>query len=267
MEENAHAQEAFLLDECEVKPNRHAARAILYAIGVLILTWAANELGIYRIDKWLMREGAVIALLFFLIPLILINSGKLCEDRRTKYVTVVCVSAAIFVVNVLMSFHTMVALILPMLLAMQYKSKKVGITALFGSLLCTFFAPVVSFLIDAWDTLFLQVLLELADFSSERGVPASRLSAVGQIMLYISLPEVLMVAIVAIVMFAVIQSSQKNLNDQIGIKRSNARIVGMQDGILEAESGTHFDASLVEIFLQMRPEVEEYVRLHVVGAQ
>ena len=241
MTENGYPGEErnFLLEEMEIRPNLRAAKAMRYAMLAIILNWMLNEAGVFRVETELMRIGSSVALIIMLIPQLFVAKRERCAYGATKYVMSLCCVGATAVITVLMSFHTTLCLILPLLMATQYKTRKVGLVALGGSILCTLFSPVAGFLLGTWDTLFLQTLLEIAGFTS--GASAEPLtsagSAIRQIMMYLSMPELVMVLVTGYATLQVIRTGKENVNSHLAGMQSRQRLLDMQTDALKGLAG------------------------------
>ena len=229
------SEKQYQLEETDIKPNRSTAKALLFVGVVVLCNWIMNEIGVFRVPQIPMRVGSFITLLLLLISQTVAVDKKLRENRQGKYIIMTCTLLMTLCLTVLMSFHATLCLILPMLLAMQYKSRRLGWVTFIGSLIITLLSPIIGFITGAWDTEFLQMLLQLLGYESVRAsAPIFGLSStLVQIVLYVVLPRELMIAVTGIVMFIVIRNGKKALDDQIEIIRSNKRILGIQSGILD----------------------------------
>ena len=229
----------FLNEEMNAKPNKAAAKACLITIFVLFLNWAITEIGIFRIDVHQMRVGSVIACIFLLIPQFIKMNDAWIRNPHSKYIILFCVMCAILCINVFMSFHVVLALILPMLLTMQYNSEKLGWFTFIGSLIVNLLAPIVSFLWGCWDTLFLQVMLQLCSIDAFGKTVEffTKLESVGQIVLYLVLPRSLIICVTGVVMFSVIRRNKLALDDRIALENNNARVIHIQNSVLGGMAG------------------------------
>ena len=229
----------FLNEELDVKPNKAAAKSSLITIFVLFLNWVITEIGIFRIDVRQMRIGSIVACFFLLIPLVIKMNDDWIRKPQSKYINLFCVMCAILCINVFMSFHVTLALILPSLLAMQYYSEKLGWFTFIGSLLVNLLAPIISFLWGCWDTLFLQVMLQLCsiDAFGETVEFFTKLESVGQIVLYLVIPRTLIICVTAVVMFSVIRRNKLSVDDRIALEENNGRVIHIQNSVLGGMAG------------------------------
>ena len=216
-----------LKEEREIKPNRYAANAMTIAIVVLLIDWILNEINIFHVDPLQMRVGTVVAIIIALIPRVLVQIRKLREHPATKYIIMGCALTLTFLLLVLVFFHITLLLVFPILLAMQYRSYRVGWMALIGSLICTFLTPVVSYLIGAWDTPFLYTLVQMA---TEGSAPMPEVIAwmppldnLPKIILYVAIPRMLSISGFGVMMFYVIRNGVENVQNQVKIHRLGDR--------------------------------------------
>ena len=228
-------EKKYLTERTDTRPNLLTVKIMLSAIIVVCINWIMNELGAYRVGNTQMRIGSIAAIAVLVFAVLYALSGSRRSAPSTKYVLMLCAIAAIFIVATLMSFHTTLCLVLPMLLATLYKSQATAIFSLVGSLAITFLSPIFGYLTDTWDTLFLQVLLQLCGYDSQPALERmfTTEQSVGQITLYLSMPRSLIVITVGIVAVAIARSSRAALDDRMHLMQNTNRLISMQSDMLD----------------------------------
>ena len=228
------SERIYCTEQSDTKPNNSLANTMLWAIAVVAICWILNELGAYRVDKNQMRVGAVVALIFLIIPQYF-RIGNGMEKPSTKYFMLACTVIVMFIVNTVMMFHATLCMILPMLMSTFYKSKKLGLYSIAGSLLISVFAPIVSFVMGLWDSLFLQVLLQFCGFDSFLADTPffTTFQSVLQIILYIVIPRSLLVLLVGFGTLRIISENADGLSDRIELMRTNSRMKALEEDTLE----------------------------------
>ena len=230
------SEKQLIIHEREYSPNR-SVNFTLHCLTVLFafLLLAAYWLDEMRPDAVTFRIGGAIALGALLLPQLLMLKKSLLYARFTKYVTLFCLFVFTAVITTTLNFHATLFLLLPMLLAMQYQSRAVGIFALISSLLCTVAAPVISFLMGWWDVAYLEKLLNYCSLtvSSSPVQLYAAMDSLENILLRMALPHAVMVLLTALAMFHVISHSKRTLKARLAALHSTRRISNIQYDLLE----------------------------------
>ena len=220
-------EQTILSNETERKPNRHAANAILAVTVVLLLAWILNELDVFHVNLLLMRVGLLIAAVVSAVPMVFSRHPKLAVWSGAKYIIIACSIIYTFLIMLLLTFHVTMTLIFPILLAMLYRSRRVGWIAVAGSSVCTVFPPVIGYLAGTWDVPFVTLLAELGNRANVQFDASAYQTSVGQgvwyVLLYISLPRLFIVLGCALVMFFVVKTGIESVRDQISIHNFSER--------------------------------------------
>lgn len=215
------------VQETEIKPNTYASLVLGVSLVSIVFSWILNEIGLFRVGELEMRIGSAVPLTMVLVPLICVRVKKsLLSNPATKYYIMAACIVLTISVTTLLTFHTTIMLLYPMFVAMLYRSKKVGITALCGSLFCTVFSPILGYVIGAWDIeLFRELILIGTNGVAEivGATPGITLISIAKILLYIVLPRLMMVGSFAVLMFYIIQLGTVHVENQIVINRMSQR--------------------------------------------
>lgn len=215
------------LQEMEIKPNTYAALVLEVCLVCIVLCWVTNEIGLFRVGKTEMRIGSIIPLIMVLVPLVSLKVNKsLISNPKTKYFIMAASIVLTASVTTLLTFHTTIMLLFPIFIAMLYRSRKLGVFALLGSVFCTVLSPVLAYIIGSWDIeLFKELILIGTNGTAEiiGAYPAIKLISIAKILLYIVAPRLLMVGSCAILMFYVIKLGTAHVENQIMLNRVSQR--------------------------------------------
>lgn len=220
-------EQNILTHETERKPNRYAAHAMITVTVVLAIVWLLNELKVFHVSPVLMRTGTGISVLAAVIPFILSRNAQTSVHPATKYIIMCGAVVSTFFVSVLLNFHVTVVLLFPILIAMLYRSRRIGWFAVIGSAICTVFPPIVSYFAKTWDVPFIGLLYQLGSRAAvlldTTAYTISTGTAIGYILLYIAMPRLFIVAGCGFIMFYVIRIGIENVRDQISIHNFSQR--------------------------------------------
>ena len=227
-------EKSFYTQEADARPNRQLADCMLFAMAVILFCWALTESGAFRVGRMQMRIGAAASVVLLLIPQFF-RFGDRMSRPAVKYIMLGILTAVMGIISTLLMFHTTLCLVFPMLASTFYKSEKVAHYAVGGSLLIAVLAPPLSFVGGMWDSLFLQVLLQLCGIDS---FPAAEpfftvSNSVWQVILYIVLPRALIAGVIGIGTVNIVKGNARALEDRISIMRTNALTVAMENDMLD----------------------------------
>ncbi len=107
----------------EANANRFTVKCLLVTYFLTAFCWVLNILNIFIVDKSLMNYG------FFLMSVlmvVLIGICKLAGYHRVwiKYVVIIFAVTMTVVVGIVLTYHMIIASVLPMIYAIQYSSRK-----------------------------------------------------------------------------------------------------------------------------------------------
>ena len=212
------------IKETETKPNGYAALVLCVSLGIVLICLLLNEHEIFHVGIMEMRIGSVLAAGAVAIPLVMIFANReLLHHPCTKYIMIAAAGLYTFSVGVLLTFHTTILLLFPIMLAMLYRSKKLGILATVLSYMCIVLSPVISYMLGSWDVPFFQELIMIGTHGGITSIegggdPVSWLD-VGRIMLYRVVPQMLIVGACALLLFYNIRIGEEFVQNQILLNR------------------------------------------------
>lgn len=210
-------------EENERRPNQNSAKALSAGLIVQFLCLFLNEVGVFHVDKPTMRVCVAVGVAGTLIPQVIAYYEPLAVHPKSKYVTLGCVCLTSFVMSLALFPFAMPMAMLPMLLAVQYNSRKMGRIAVAGSCVCAAVAPPLGCALGLWDSEFMRFLLSCA--LGEEAVVTLR-PAVGfmgsgpwGVILYLSLPWLLIVLMLSRLILFAAQKGEENIENRIQIMR------------------------------------------------
>ena len=222
-----NSEKQIYIQETEIKPNHAAVIVLCVTLLFSVACWLVNELGIFRVDDRIMRIGSIICVVAIAVPLLMILFDRnQYNSPRMKYIMMGSVIAFTFDISTLLTFHTEIMLLFPIFFAMLYRSRLLGKIALVASVLCTIFAPILGYILGVWDVPLFEELILIATGGTTQIInPTYRIEwiGIGKILLYITLPRLMMVGACATLMFRVITISADHVKSEILLNRINNR--------------------------------------------
>ncbi len=215
--------EEILMNEFNIKPNKYAAIAMAFTGLIAFVVLLLRELDIYMTNLVLSRISLITAIIILFIPLSLIFCPSLLEKRFIKYVIVGCSFISTLIVSVMLFFHATMFILFPLFLAMQYKSKRIGLISCIGTCIIALISPLIGYYCHLWDIEFLRYLIELcgAEVHSFDYIVLNDIKIFWGLLLYISLPRLFFVMIYSIFVFTVIKNGKENVNNLLKLNMIN----------------------------------------------
>jgi len=112
----------------EADANRFNLISLVVLSGIAVLAEGLNDLGVFVVDPRVMQPSMAVALILFLIPLLLWVTARdrkrRLEDPRFKFIIIFSVFGGIAVVATALSFHAILLLVVPGVMAGQYRDQR-----------------------------------------------------------------------------------------------------------------------------------------------
>lgn len=208
------------IDETERKPNRYAANVLTWVVGVIAIVAALNRFGIFEVSHLLVGICLAVSLGLLAVMQIIVHNPRSIVHPASKYVIMSMVLLLVLTITVLLNIHAVLGFVLPLLLATQYRSYHISRLALIGSVICCFIAPILSYLLDTWSLVFLTGYIQTfcrvsIEVVGESGISVG--SAISQITLYWSLPQMLTILAFGSLLFSATKTGITSVNNQMQV--------------------------------------------------
>ncbi|GEM_PF-1791075 len=222
-------ERTIFIQETEIRPNTYARIVLFCTIGITLICLALNEIGLFRVDKMIMRIGTVISLTTTGIPLLYtyIRRNAL-SIPSTKYIIMFASISFTAVTSIMLTFHTTIMLLFPIFIAMLYRSQLMGKIAIYGSLACTFASSLVAYILGTWDVPLFEELILIATNGTtviEGAHAGITLESILKILLYLTFPKMMMVGSCAVILRSVIKLGVDHVDTQIQLIKQSKRDV------------------------------------------
>ena len=120
------------LIESETKANIFNIRALIICTLIAVVAEVLMEVGLFTLDSTLTRISTLSDIFLFMIPFIvyyvhdkLLKKEKpIIQSKCFKVLVLVCAFTGITIISILLSFHAVLVLIIPVVLGAQYKKSK-----------------------------------------------------------------------------------------------------------------------------------------------
>lgn len=107
----------------ECTQNIYVFRYICYCMFFYTIDMVLNELGIFIVDKNIFRRGYLAAVIFLVLYILFLLHFKF-EHSITKYIGITALTLIITAANVSLTYHMVLVLTIPVIVAGMYSSKK-----------------------------------------------------------------------------------------------------------------------------------------------
>lgn len=113
------------IEDTEYVANKYVIRCFSIMMLVFTVAFVLNLAGIFVIEQSLMRKAYVTSVIIYLVMLLVTRFVSL-SNRKIKFFIMVSVFTVLTVMGVFITYHVMLASILPLLYAMLYSSKRLN---------------------------------------------------------------------------------------------------------------------------------------------
>lgn len=234
------------IDETERKPNRYVANVLAGVVAVIAIVFLMNELGVFVVNRMLVHICLAASLLLFAIMQAIVRRPALVIHPASKYAIIGMALLLVLTITVLLNIHAVLAFVLPLLLATQYRSHGVSRMALIGACICCGLAPILSYLLGTWSLLFLTGYIQTfcrVTISVTPGNSMSDAEAIRQITMYWSLPQMLTLGAFGLILYTATKSGIDSVRNQMRVadlsddlRNQLASILSMQEKVLYSMS-------------------------------
>lgn len=208
------------VNETERRPNKYAANVLAGVVAVIATVCLLNETGVFQVSKELVRICLAVSFLQFLIMQFITHKDDLIIHPASKYIIMSMVLFLVLTITVLLNIHAVLAFVLPLLLATQYRSFRMSRLALIGSVFCCGIAPLLSYFLNTWSLLFMTGFTETFCKVKVFATPGNSIStgeALRQISLYWSLPQMMTLGAFGVILFSATKAGIDSVNNQMHV--------------------------------------------------
>ena len=206
------------VQETERKPNLYAANVLAGITAVIAIICVLNELGVFAVSRTLVHTSLLASLLQGVAVHLIVRDPRSISHPASKYVIMTMVLLLVLTLTVLLNIHAVLAFVLPILLATQYRSHKVSNLALIGSCLCCLIAPVLSYLLGTWSLDFMTGYIQTFCRVTIHTTPGNGVGIwtdIQQIFLYWALPQVLTLSAFGIILYSATKNGIEGVTNRI----------------------------------------------------
>ncbi len=255
MANNDAAMNNQIFIENEDKANQYAAKCLIIIAAIVGIVWILNSINFFIISKILMNIAMPISIVLFLLPSLLIKAiGG--QKWYLKYLIMACTILGITILSTMMTLHTVLAWICPILISCHYYSKKFTGWTLAGSVVFMTIAIFTGLYIGLWDSNMMLVM----DGVQERVITGSILT---RTLKFYYLPRVFTLVALSPICFTLVNRTRELLNKQKKDSEEKQRISAelnvateIQISMLPSIFPAFTDIAEIDIFATMQPAKE-----------
>lgn len=214
----------------------------IYFMGIMaiisIIAFILNEIGVFNLNKIIVRISLSCVIVFFLIPVFVYLIGKkalkknnILENKHFKWFIITSVFFSMLILCVALSFQAVLVLVFPTLMAAQYKNQKLMTIIIFiASMLIIILSVYGAYLFGIYDANLLKPLTEEEASIFENRVNILKTNRGWIILLHYVIPRMLIVAAIDYIGLAIAKRNTFMVNEQIILSKQ------VQDEILTRSS-------------------------------
>ncbi len=231
-----------------LKDANHINIYIVLAVAIMtVITEILNEIGVFTMEKTLMRTVMAIIFVLFITPFlihfisdhILKREPKLLYSDKFKYAILIPTYIGISILCTILSYQAVILLVLPPLMAAQYKtSRRLIIVAIVISLVMVPITMYLGYFFGLADRNLLKAILEGEDaISISKRVELATLSRMFELSYHYMLPRLLCVGLVDVCTFFIavrndkMVKAQMELSDEVSKEMERRNL--MQSRVIE----------------------------------
>jgi serine phosphatase RsbU (regulator of sigma subunit) len=241
--------------ENEDKANQYAAKCLIIVAAIVGSVWVLNSVNFFIISKMLMNIAMPTSITLFLLPSLLV---KMISGQKwyLKYLIMACTILGMTSLSTMMTYHTILAWICPLLISCHYYSKKFTAWTLAGSVIFMTLAIFAGLYVGLWDS----NMMDEMDGVKERIITASILIRTFK---FYYLPRVFTLIAFAPICFTLMDRTRELLNKQKKDNEEKERISAelnvateIQTSMLPSIFPDFTNRAEFEIYATMKPAKE-----------
>ncbi|RIA75747.1 HD domain-containing protein [Anaeroplasma bactoclasticum] len=214
----------------------------IYFMGIMaiisIIAFILNEIGVFNLNKSIVRISLSCVIVFFLIPVLAyligekaLKKNNILENKHFKWFIITSAFFSMLILCVALSFQAVLVLVFPTLMAAQYKNQKLMTIIIFiASMLIIILSVYGAYLFGIYDANLLKPLTEEEASIFENRVNILKTNRGWIILLHYVIPRMLIVAAIDYIGLAIAKRNTFMVNEQIILSKQ------VQDEILARSS-------------------------------
>ena len=218
-----------LYTEAEADANRFNLKSLAVLCLFVVITEILNEIGLFRAPVPVMRVSTVLLLILFLLPhtvcfihdKLMKKDISLLEKPSFKYLIIAITYTGIGLMCVVLSFHAIILLAVPPLIAAQYRNQKwLSIWIMIATLLLVPIGVYGSFFFGMTDRNYIKGMMS----EEEYAIPANRIAIatpkrMWELFFHYALPRLFGVAAIVLLASGITRRNQKMIEKQTELTR------------------------------------------------
>ncbi len=136
----------------EINANKYVVKCLRIMTVIALVLWFLNEIGVFIVEKHLMNISMPVGLLFFILPSAIEYKKKDTYAPKLKYLYMAFVILGMTVLSAMLTIHTVLVWVIPVLLSCHYYSKKFTLITLIVSLVFMAVSFFVGLYVGIWDS-------------------------------------------------------------------------------------------------------------------
>ena len=243
--ENAVSKEA-LYQKAEARANRFNLKCLALLIVLSLLTETLNEIGIFTVEKAVMRCSISLAVLLFALPrvIVFIHDRKHPDDtilkkESLKYVIVLFTYLGIGILCVALASQAVLLMTMPPIIAAQYRDQKRLLRwTLVGTVLLVPIGVYGGFFLGMPDRILLKGMTEEEALVLSNRLAYATPKRMWELLFHHTIPRLICVTVIAVLASGITRSNQKMLKVQAElsekIQREMERRNSLQTRVIES---------------------------------
>lgn len=232
--------------EDDIDVNRYVANLLLVVVAIYAGSLTLTLLNVFYIRRDIIVVGTILMSVLIGTVQVLGRVRRVSRKPITKYVIMAIAIVVTFMTEVLLSFFALLALVIPLIVAMSYHSRKLVTMAMVGTVLCALLAPIVGLEAGMWPVDYFIFLARCVDNTILQGTAyeksklATDWERIARVTVCVSLPMTAICGIYGIGIRYSIRQKQESYNDQVR-RMTNTQdtiIRGMSDVVENRDSST-----------------------------
>lgn len=149
--------------EDDAAVNLYVARLMLVMAFLYIGALVLNLLGVFYVDSMIMWVGTISVLVLVAVIQVLGRIPRLSNRPLTKFAILALSICITFVTGVMLNFFAILVLVIPLIVAMSYHSRRLVTMAMIGTMICVLVTPSLGLFCGMWPISYFVFLARCVD--------------------------------------------------------------------------------------------------------